>query len=103
MEQKLRLYDIVRPTEEWIKDRMEVTFFPLDGFMYEKEENKIKANGERMFKRSVGYVSEINGDSYCVYWLTDSQSGHYILHNAWWHKDELEVIGNALKICKDLI
>lgn len=23
MEQKLRLYDIVRPTEEWIKDRME--------------------------------------------------------------------------------
>lgn len=103
MEQKLRLYDIVRPTEEWIKYRMKVPFISLVGFMPDEEENEIKANGERMFKNSVGYVSKINGDQYCVDWLTDSQSGHYSLHNAWWHKDDLEVIGNALKICKDLI
>ena len=56
-----------------------------------------------MFKKGIGYVSKINGDEYCVDWLTDSHSGHYCLHNAWWHKDDLEVIGNALKICKDLI
>ena len=103
MKQKLRLYDIVRPTEEWIKDRMEVPFISLVGFMSDKEENEIKANGERMFKKGVGYVSMINGDDYYVNWLTDSQSGHYYLYNAWWHKDDLEVIGNALKICKDLI
>ena len=103
MEKKLRLYDIVRPTEEWIKDRIEVPFISLVGFMSDEEENEIKANGERMFKKGVGYVSEINGDEYCVDWLTGSQSGHYCLPNQWWHKDDLEVIGNALKICKDLI
>ena len=103
MKQKLKLYDIVRPTEEWIKIRMEVPFISLVGFMSDKEENEIKANGERMFERGVGYVYEINGDECCVNWLTDSQSGHYVLHDAWWHKDNLEIIGNALKICKDLI
>lgn len=103
MEQKLRLYDIVRPTEEWIKDRMEIPFISLVGFMYDEEENEIKANGKRMFKKGVGYVSKINGDKCSVNWLTDSQSGHYCLYDAWWHKDDLEVIGNALKICKDLI
>lgn len=103
MKKKLRLYDIVRPTEEWIKDRMEVPFISLVGFMSDEEENEIKANGERMFKRGIGYVCEIKGDSCCVYWLTDTQSEHYCLYSAWWHKDDLEVIGNALKICKDLI
>lgn len=103
MEQKSRLYDIVRPSEEWIKDRMEVPFISLVGFMSDEEENEIKANGERMFEKSVGYVCEINGDECSVNWLTDIQSEHYVLHNAWWHKDDLEVMGNALKICKDLI
>lgn len=103
MKQKLRLYDIVRPTEEWIKDEMEVPFISLVGVMSDKEENEIKANGERMFKRGVGYVCKIKGDECSVNWLTDSQSEHYFLHNAWWHKDDLEVIGNALKICKYLI
>ena len=101
--QKLRLYDIVRPTEEWIKDEIGGSFISLVGFMTDKQENEIKANGERMFKRGVGYVCEINGDVCMVKWLTDIQSGHYVLHSAWWHKDDLEVIGNALKICKDLI
>ncbi len=101
--QKLRLYDIVRPTEEWIKDRVGVPFISLDVFMSDDEEKEIKANGERMFRRGVGYVCEINGDECSVNWLTDIQSGHYFLHSAWWHKDDLEVIGNALKICKDLI
>lgn len=103
MEQKLRLYDLVRPSEKWIKDEIEVHFISFVGFMSDKEENEIKANGERMFQKAVGYVCEISGGGCCVNWLTDSQSGHYVLYNAWWHKDDLEVIGNALKICKDLI
>lgn len=102
-EKKLKLYDIVRPTEEWIKDEMGVPFISLVGFMSDKEKNKIKANGYSMFKKAVGYICEINGDQYSVNWLTQIQSEHYILHSAWWHKEELEVIGNALKICKDLI
>ena len=103
MEKKLKLYDIVRPTEEWIKDEIGDPFISLVGFMSDKEKNKIKGNAKRMFEKSVGYVSEINGDTYKVTWLTQIQSGHYVLYNAWWHKDDLEVIGNALKICKDLI
>lgn len=99
---KMKLYDLVRPTEKWIVDEINKPILVLEG--WGNEERKIKMRARVMFMTSVGYVSKISGSGECeVTWLTKHQQDCFILRNAWWRKEELEVIGNAVEICKDLI
>lgn len=103
MEQKLRLYDIVKPSKKWIDSMLDDAIFSVD-FINEREEQKIRKRGGLFYLKSVGYINEIGKYGYSVRWLTESYDGcYYRLHSAWWKESELEVIGNALKICKDLI
>jgi hypothetical protein len=103
MEQKLRLYEIVRPSKKWIDAKLDDAIFSVD-FITEIEEQKIRKRGGLFYLKSVGYINKIGQYGYSVRWITESYDGcYYRLHSAWWKESELEVIGNALKICKDLI
>ena len=100
---EIKLYDLVRPTKEWIVDYINKPITVPDDWFCEKEIVLRKEAGI-MFSTSVGYVKEISSwGQYAVKWLTKSQADCFFLHTAWWNKEELEVLGNALQICKDLI
>lgn len=102
MNNEILMYDLVRPTKEWISNQLNEIYILEDWFG--EKEVEVKKQAMFMACTSVGYVTERSFDGrYSVNWLTDSQMDYFSLHNAWWHKEELEVIGNALKICKDLI
>lgn len=104
MERKLRLYDIVKPSAQWIKNHFQDPMcLPICGFEDSKEEMLFYSTGFFFFLSSVGYIDKIEGGRYAVKWLTKSQNGTHIVHSAWWLDGELEVIGNAATICKDLI
>lgn len=79
-----RIYDIVKPKDEWLEKEKPQLWRNL----YEAVSGmKITENP----KTYIGVVVMISNKNACVEWLDKNVS----LHSAWWEIEELDILGNA--------